>query len=309
MCWSKQQPRPPVHSNSLEAFICRREKMAAFHLRSISLPSRSHPLAVNIEEQLGKLRASQYSSIGHKLSGLKNLFESVDDFLQLSFAQQTISNERQSQSIENAMNGSLELLDICDTTRDLFSQMKECLQELELSLRRRKVTDSSFTVEVDAYMVSRKKLNKAICKCLRNLKKKEKNCTTATLDNNSNLENMITMLRGVQEISLVVFESILSFISQPKVKSSSSGWFVIPKLLQSKRVSCEVEIEVNEVEKIDAELLILKSSKDIKVSQLQNLLKELEAFESSIKEAEEDLECVYRRLVKTRVSLLNILNH
>ncbi|KAG8641213.1 uncharacterized protein LOC110629290 [Manihot esculenta] len=280
--------------------------MAVFHLRSISLPSRSHPLAVNIEEQLCKLRASQSSSIGHKLSGLKNLFESVDDFLQLSFAQRTISHDRQSQSLENAMNGSLELLDICDTTRDLFSQMKECLQELELSLRRR---NSSLTREVDAYMLSRKKLNKAICKCLRNLKKKERNCTTATLENNSNLENMISMLREVQKISLVAFESILSFISQPKVKSSPSGWFAIPKLLQPKRVSYEVEIEVNEAEKIDAELLHLKSSKDINISQLQNLLKELEAFESSIKEAEEELECIYRRMVKTRVSLLNILNH
>ncbi|KAF2295310.1 hypothetical protein GH714_032543 [Hevea brasiliensis] len=283
--------------------------MASCNLRSISLPSRSHPLNVNIEEQLCKLKASQSSSIGHKLSGLKDLFESVDDFLQLSFAQQPISNDSQSQTIENAMNGFLELLDICDTTRDLFSQMNECLQELELSLRRRKGGDSSLTREVDAYMVYRKKLNKEICKCLRNIKKKERNCAAGTFDNNSNLANMISMLRGVQEISLVVFEWILSFISQPKVKSLPSGWSVIPKLLQSKSVSCEVKKEVNEVEKIDAELFILKSSKDISISAIQNLLKGLETLESSIQEAEEDLECTYRLLVKTRVSLLNILNH
>ncbi|XP_021631887.1 uncharacterized protein LOC110629287 [Manihot esculenta] len=243
--------------------------MAASHLRSISLPSRSHPLRVNIEEQLCKLRTSETSSIGHKLNGLKNLFESVDDFLQLSFVQQTISNERQNQCIGDAVNGSLELLDICDTTRDLFSQMKECLQELELSLRRRKSTDS----------ISQEKLMHTC------------------------------MLRGVQRISLVMFKSILSFISQPKVKSLPSGWFLIPKLLQSKRVSYDVETEENEVEKIDAELLILKSSKDISLSQIQSLLKDLEAFESSMQEAEEELECLYRLLVKTRVSLLNILNH
>ncbi|OAY33760.1 uncharacterized protein LOC110629764 [Manihot esculenta] len=283
--------------------------MASCHIRSISLPSRSHPLTVNIEEQLCKLNASQSSSIEHKLSGLKNLFKSVDDILELSLAQRTISSERQSHSVENAINGSLELLDICDTTRDLFSQMKECLQELELSLRRRKGGDSSFTSEVDAHMVSRKKLNKAISKCLRNLKKKERNFTAATLDNNSNLENMISLLSTVQEISLVMFESILSFVSQPKVKSLPSSWLVIPKLLQSKRISCEVEIELNAVEKIDAELLILKSSNDINLSQLQKLLKGLETLESSIQKAEEELECIYRRLVKIRVSLLNIQNH
>uniref|UniRef100_A0A2C9USA5 Uncharacterized protein n=1 Tax=Manihot esculenta TaxID=3983 RepID=A0A2C9USA5_MANES len=125
--------------------------MSACHLRSISLPSRSHPLT--IEEQLCKLKASQSSSKGHKLSGLKNLF--------------TLCHERQSQCVENVLNGSLELLDLCDSTRDFFSQMKECVQELELSLRRRKGRDCGLRDEVDAYMISRKKLKKAICKCLK----------------------------------------------------------------------------------------------------------------------------------------------
>ncbi|KAF2283745.1 hypothetical protein GH714_014744 [Hevea brasiliensis] len=240
--------------------------MAACHHRSISLPSGSHPLTATIEEQLCKLKASQSLSIGHKLSGLKNLFESVDDLLQLPLAQQTFSHESQRQCVENALNGSLEILDL-------------------------------------------KNLNKAICKYLRNLKKRERNCSTAALDNNSNLTNMISTLAGVQEPSLVVFESILSFISQSKAKSKPSGWSIVSKLLQSKRVSCEVEIELNEVEKIDAELLILKSSKDTSDSKLQNLLKGLEALKSSIQEAEEELECIYRQLVKIRVSLLNILNY
>ncbi|OAY35485.1 hypothetical protein MANES_12G105800v8 [Manihot esculenta] len=283
--------------------------MAACHIRSISLPSRSHPLIVNIEEQLYKLKASQSSSMSYKLNGLKNLFECVDDLLQMPLAQQTLSHERQSQCVENALNVSLELLDLCDSTRDLFSQMKECVQELELSLRRRKGKDSGITTEVEAYMVSRKKLRKVICKYLRNLKRKERNCTTEALDNNSNFTNVISILTRVQEISLVEFESILSFISQSKAKSRSFGWSIISKALQSKRISCEVETKVNEVEKVDAELLNLKSSKDVSISQLQSLLKGLEALGSSIQEAEEDLDCIYRRLVKTRVSLLNILDH
>ncbi|KAF2283741.1 hypothetical protein GH714_014732 [Hevea brasiliensis] len=244
--------------------------MAACHLRSISLPSRSHPLVVATEEQFYKLKASQSSSMSYKLNGLKNLFECIDGLLQLPQAQQTLFHERQSQ---------------------------------------RKGKDSGMTTEVDAYMVSRKKLSKVVCKCLRNLKRKERNCTAAALDKNSNLINMIARLKRVQEISLEVLKSILSFISQPKAKSKPSGWSIISKALQSKRISCEVEIEVNEVEKIDAELLILKSSKDISISQLQNLLKGLKALDSSIQEAEEELECIYRQLVKTRVSLLNIQNH
>ncbi|KDP31976.1 hypothetical protein JCGZ_12437 [Jatropha curcas] len=272
--------------------------MAACQLRSISLPSTSHPLNLSIEEQLYKLKASQSQSIGKKLSGLKNLLECVDDSLQLQSAKQTLSHERQSLCAENALNGSLELLDLCDTTRGFFSQMKEYLQELELSLRRRKGTS-----EVDAYMVSRKQLNKLIKKCLRNLNRKERNCSTEALYNNS---NVISMLRGVEEMSFAVLKSILSFISQPKAKTKSS---VISRLMQSKRVSCEVEVEDNEVGNIDSELLILKSSKDINCLQLQNVLKGLESLESTIQEAEEELDCIYRQLVKIRVSLLNIMNH
>ncbi|KAF2295284.1 hypothetical protein GH714_032458 [Hevea brasiliensis] len=251
--------------------------MAACHFRSISLPARSHPLTVTTEEELYKLKASESSSIGHKLSGLKNLFESVNDLLQLRLAHQTLSHDRQSQCAENALNGSLELLDLCESTRDFFSRMKECVQELELSLRRAKGRDCHLTVEVDAYMVSRKKLNKAICKCLRNLKKRERNYTTAVLD----AKGKINALWVVRHLKIIA--------NQARLMRSRNG--------------------VNEAEKIDAELITLKSSKDICLSQLQNLLKGLEAFESSIQEAEEELECIYRQLVKTRVSLLNILNH
>ncbi|XP_050207229.1 uncharacterized protein LOC126656661 [Mercurialis annua] len=230
--------------------------MASFHIRSISLPSTSHPLTVSLEEQLYKLNTSQSSlSIGQKLSGLKELYDCVDDFLQLSLTQQSLSHEN---SVEEALNGSLSLLDMCSNTRDFFSQMRECLQGLELSLRRSRNG-------VEAYMTSRKTLNKLICKYLRNFKKQDKN-------SKSNSE-IVVLLKGVEEISVSMFESILSFISQPKSKSKLS---IFSKLLQPKNASCQGELVANEVEKIDAELLIFKSSSDS--NQSKTILKELEAL-------------------------------
>ncbi|XP_050205244.1 uncharacterized protein LOC126655220 [Mercurialis annua] len=259
--------------------------MASFHIRSISLPSKSHPLTATLEEQLCKLNTSQSSlSVGQKLSCLKELYECVDDFLQL-----TLSHEKQNQSVEEALNGSLCLLDICSNTRDFFSQMKECLQGLELSLRRS-------GNGVDAYMASRKTLNKLICKYLRNLKKQDKNSKSNS--------DFVVLLKSVEEISVSMFESILSFISLPKSKSKLS---IFTRILQPKNSSCEAEVEASEVEKIDAELCILKSSNDS--NQRKTMLKELEGLEMILKEAEEELECVYRRLVKIRVSILNSLNH
>ena len=229
------------------------------------------------------------------MGGLKELYECFDDFLQLPSTQQALS-------VEEALNGSLGLLDMCSTTRDFFSQMRECMQEIESSIRRKRGGESIFN-EVDAYMVSNKKLNKAISKYLKNLKKQEKNCRTTTLSNNSNLADTIVMSKGVEEISVSVFESILSSISHPKAKSKFSA---VSKFLQLKHSSPEGKVEANEVEKIDTELLALKSSKDM--NQVQNALKGLEALGLSLQEAEEELECVYRRLVKIRASLLNILS-
>ncbi|XP_050205619.1 uncharacterized protein LOC126655462 [Mercurialis annua] len=277
-----------LYSN-LIAFYCKNKtiQMASFHIRSISLPSRSHPITVSLEEQLSKLNTSQSSlSLGQKLSGLKELYECLDDFLQLALTQQSLSHEN---SVEEALNGSLSLLDICSNTRDFFSQMRECLRELELSIRR-----SGNGVE--AYMASRKTLNKLICKYLRNLKKQDKN--------SKHNSDFVVLLKSVEELSVSMFESILSFISLPKSKSKLS---IFTKFMQPKNASPEEEIEANEVEKIDAELLSLKSSIDI--NQRKTMLKELETLEMSLKEAEEDLECVYRRLVKIRVSILNSLNH
>jgi hypothetical protein len=227
------------------------------------------------------------------------LYECVEDFLQLPLTQQTLSNEQQKERGEEVLSGSLLLLDMCSTTRDVFSSIKECLQELESSLRRRKGGESGFASEVEAYIMSRKQLDKTIRKCFKNLKSMEKNITSAV--------DAVSLLTEVKEISLGIFQSLLSMVSQTKARSSSHGWSVVSKLFPSKRVSCEAEL--NEFKKIDAELLVLKSSKDINSVQVQNALKGLEALESNIQEAVEELEAVYRRLLKTRVTILNILSH
>ncbi|XP_061969893.1 uncharacterized protein LOC133692771 [Populus nigra] len=275
--------------------------MVTCHVRSISWPSSSHPLSVSVEDQLDRLRSSQTpsTSVYQKARGLRVLYECVDDFLQLPLTQQTLSNEQQKERAEEVLNGSLLLLDVCSNTKDVFSSMKECFKRLESSLRRRKGGESGIASEIEAYVVSRKQLNKTTRKCFRNLKSMEKHNTSAV--------DAVGMLRDVKEITMEIFQSLLSLVSQPKTTSSSHGWSVVSNLFQSKRASCEGK--ATELEKIDAELLVLKSGKDINPIQVKNILKELELLESSIHEAEEELEAVYRELLKTRVSILNILSH
>ncbi|KAM7260381.1 hypothetical protein ACFE04_016122 [Oxalis oulophora] len=242
--------------------------MASFHVRSISLPTGSHPLAASVDEQLSRLRISQETSTSsssvlcHKLDGLRKLYECVDDLLQLPLTQQHLSNE----SLDDVLNGSIQILDICDISRDVLSQMKECQQELESSLRRKSGGDNE---AVCAYMTSRKKISKIVSKSLRNLKRSE------TKIAKSDQDSTIKILKDSEEITFAVFESLFSLISQSK---TNNGWSSVSKLFKPKRVSCE------------------------------SLLRQSEDLNSNIQELEQNLECLYRRLVKTRVTLLNIFN-
>lgn len=114
---------------------------ACYHTRSNSLPSRAHPLTSKIDERLRKLRASKSistsSSINHSLNGLQDLNECVHKLLQLPLTQQFLAQEQQRKCVEKLLDGSLRLLEVCSTAKDALSQTKECMQELQSTLRRR----------------------------------------------------------------------------------------------------------------------------------------------------------------------------
>lgn len=273
-----------------------------------SFPCGVHPLRMNIDEQLNRINSSEMTSTcsaSQKLGSLQDLFNCVDDLLKLPLTQQALSNEHQRSSVEKLLDGSLELLDVCGNAKDAFSQMKECIKELESVLRRRKGGDCCLAKEVEAHMSTRKKLQKIISKYLVNLKKMERK---NSLNRDSNKESTLSLLRQAEEISLSVFASLLYFLSQSSANLKCSGWSPVSKLLSPKQVACEGEEDANDMATLDSELLSLKSGKASGL-QVSGILKRYDALGSSLQKVEEDLECVFRRLVKMRVSLLNIVNH
>ncbi|KAF5175731.1 hypothetical protein FRX31_034686 [Thalictrum thalictroides] len=241
------------------------------HARSISLPSSiSHPLTLQVEEQLCRLRSSELattssSSISHNLASLKDLYECVDDVLQLSLSRQSLSGR--------VLDGSLILLDVCGTVRDTLSQMKQSLQDLQSSLRRG-CSESGVAVNLCAYMTSRKKGIKVIKKCIADIKKMGK--TSAPYDKDN---NMINILLEMETITQAVFESLLSYMIGAKAGSKQSKLSLVSKFKRSK--SCNADV------------------KDIKP---------LEELEMTIQGFEDGLELLFRPMIKFRVSLLNILN-
>ncbi|KAM1650947.1 hypothetical protein ACFX1X_003650 [Malus domestica] len=118
---------------------------------------------------------------------------------------------------------------------------------------------------------------------------------STSLNNDHETVAIVSKLRDVEAVTVAVFESLLSFIFG--LKSQPSSWSLVSKMIQSKRVACEEETKVNDFSKVDAGL-----HSGNEYNQLDNL-------ESCIQDHEERLQFPFRQLIKTRVSLLNILNH
>ncbi|KAI3988692.1 hypothetical protein MKX01_027056 [Papaver californicum] len=242
----------------------------AHHTRSISLPTRSHPLAAAVEEQLCKLRSADLtSSISNNLVVLKDLYECVEDFL----------STEDGKCLDAVLDRSVMLLDVCGTIKDVLCMMKQSAQNLQSSIRRR-------SNEFDAYMSSRKTVCKIVKNCISDLKR--------STNENNDLATDVSLLAEVEATTLAVFESVLAFISGPK----QSNWLLVLKLT-TKRATQQV---VNEVTNVD---VALKS----KVLEAKELQKPLAALEMNLQDLEDGLESVFRCLIKNRVSLLNILNH
>ncbi|KAL6346826.1 hypothetical protein AAG906_002942 [Vitis piasezkii] len=289
---------------------------ASYHARSISLPSTPHPLIPEFDEILCRLRASEAtsssSSISHKLSGLRDVHDCVDDLLLLPFTQQTLAQNRHEKWVDELLDGSLRLLDICGAAKDSLLQTREGAHELQSSMRRRRGTENGISSEIGNYLTSRKKVKKTIHKCLRNLKGMNSKCGFSASNKDTETLSMVSMLREVETVTLTVLEALLSLIAGPTAGSKTSGWSLVSKLMQHKRMACEeAEAEISEFEKVDAALctILANKNKSVNVVHADDVHNEVAKLESSIQDLEEGIEFLSRRLIKTRVSLLNILSH
>ena len=292
--------------------------MALHHARSNSLPSRPHPLSSQIDEHFSRLNASQVisssssssSSICHKVSCLQDLHDCVDKLILLPLTQKYLAQEQNEKWVDDVLDGSLRVLDVCSMATDALLQTKECAQELQSIMRRRRGNEIGVSSEIKKYLTSRKVVKNTIHKALRGLKYLENKSSLSPFNKDHEAVAVVSMLKEVEAATLTVLESLLTLISGgAKAQSKLSGWSLVSKLMHHKRIACETEeTEVNEFEKLDSALHTLiyqKTSKSDNTGSLENVQQQLKDFDLCNQELEEGLENLYRRLIKTRVSLLN----
>ncbi|KAB5541647.1 hypothetical protein DKX38_014621 [Salix brachista] len=253
-----------------------------FHARSNSFPSRPNPVITQHDEHLCRSRASEggastSSSLGGKLSSLQDLHDCVNKLLLLPLNQQAIAQENTGKLIDELLDGSLQVLDLCNTAKDALLQTKESVHEFQLILRRRCCGETGIANEVKKYLTSRKVVKRTIHKALKVIKK---TCTFSTFNGVHETTSMFNMLKEIVVVSLKVFESLLSFISRPKAKTT--GWTLVSKLGHHKKVApADEEADINEFAKADAALLALVDQNTSKSDNIKGVRTQLENLNNS----------------------------
>ncbi|KAL4577749.1 hypothetical protein LXL04_013862 [Taraxacum kok-saghyz] len=283
-------------------------------VKSISLPCRSHPTTIKIEQQLNaaKLDAAAATlpsahTVCNGLSQITELHKSMDDLLNSSTTQVSISRQQNKKWVEELIDESVKLLDVCGNTREIVAQIKEHITDVNRALRRRRNGETN-----GDYSSFRRKMKKDVKRLVASLKEVDNTIggeSTMVVDSNHyQLAAVMKAVVGVSEMTVAIFESLLLFLVMPV--SKPKRWsFVVSKLIHKGMVACDDQQEhgiLNELESIDAGLQAL--CKDGSSEKMQTAKCRLEIVETQLDCIESKLESIFRRLIGTRTSLLNIMS-
>ncbi|XP_055804405.1 uncharacterized protein LOC129873352 [Solanum dulcamara] len=260
------------------------------HVRSISFPGSSHPTIQRVEEELNKLKslevpvAPKGNTVYSGLLGLEKLYKSIDDLLNLPQTLQTLSQSVDAKWIDDLLDKSVRLLDVCGTTRELVSQYKENVRDLESSLRRRK-GDSTTDVSVERFTSFSKKIKTDAKRSVSTLKQMDRETAVPVLlDADQDTMAALRALREANAVCSAIFQMLLSFLCMPPLKPKQSKWSLLSRLVHKDRIAPEVQEEN---------------------TSLETRLELIEAYLDSFEDA---LEAVFRCLIRSRSSLLNVLS-
>nr|XP_043639163.1 uncharacterized protein LOC122610234 [Erigeron canadensis] len=251
------------------------------HTRSTSLPTRSHPIVLQAQEEIQKFKQWEASvssvptaaTICSALTRLQVLYECVDSVLSLPLTQKALTQSQYTELVNELLDKSISLMDICGSTRDLVSQVKENARNVQSALRRRKGEVSLTTSFI-------KNLKKDAKKAIASLKQiDEKIGDMKPLDLDQHLLSAIKVVRDVGVVRSSVYRSLLLFLSGSVEKPKPTRWSLVQKLIQKATMERNGNLEI---------------SNDDMVCLFQ--------------EMENGLDCMFRSLIKTRASLLNVLS-
>lgn len=216
---------------------------------------------------------------------LKELHNLANNLLHSPMIKEALVQHQQENHVHKISEESLCMLDACGTTKDVLLSVKDHLHQLQSTFHRISIGETTATEnKLAGYYIHRKKLKKELLSCLRSLKGLTNNCIMNT-DTDPNLVVVVNVLREVRVATISIVESLMSLMSMPSPACKTNRGSLRSKFMRVNSLS-------------------LWENCDRKTFQTGNRL--LEAVEIAVDDLQVELECIFKRLIQTRVSLLNI---
>lgn len=239
------------------------------------------------------------SSSSSNFESLRDLHDSVNNLLRSPDFKRVLSHHKQDQKwVQMVSDSSLKMLDSCGTTKDILCHVKGHIQELQSRFRR--VSLGETEMKLSEYRFQRKDMRKQMLKRLNSLKNMKNTITASgghdtTIDDN--LMVVANVLKEVRETIVILLESVMSLMSMPNPN---------PRTTKPMTISCNGVLAAKvKFTRVNS----LTPWEDCDVQALQSAIERLEAVESAMEDLEVELGCIFQRLMRTRVLLLNILTN
>ncbi|XP_030498298.2 uncharacterized protein LOC115713948 [Cannabis sativa] len=277
------------------------------HIRSISLPCRSHPLISQLRDGVAELhcwvtqpecRTSVWLTNG--LTRLRDLHDCLHDILQLPQTQESL-RRLPSSVVENLLEDFLRFVDVYGIFQTSILVIKEEQSAAQVGLRKRD------ELKVSLYVKARKRLVKEMGKLITAVRFiNGRSAPPLVCVGDAELSNAIgDVVEVTVTVSLVLFNVIATSFGSKK----SSNWMGLRRLKKKKKKKGGIFVEdegIVEFEEVEAEcgLVGLRKKSDEEIRKASKKMQELEAIIGGIEICGER---IFRGLINARVSFLNIL--
>lgn len=287
------------------------------HIRSISLPCRSHPLISQIKDEINGLRSWTNSTKSNPLTSknlssgltlLKQTHETFQDILQLPQTQESLRYHPA--WVEKLLEYSLRFVDAYGMFQTSILSLKEEHSSVQIAIRKR---DESKLV---IYMKSKKKLSKEIEKLVSGVRCVDFGVAHQQLNvpvccSSSSSTSLLSVadsveLGGVIEDVMRLTVSVSVAVFNSVAMSFGSRRFSWVKMVRKggSYKECEGIEEIQKQLKEVENIVNLKKKGDEEVT---SVLKRMRDLEECIGGVESVSEKVFRALINSRVLLLNTL--